>query len=334
MAFTSERVLSSNAAVADFGFRYTLGDRNVFSGTDVHKRIIKQKYSGKDDLEELSQLYWKCINESIEVEIQSDSVRGKDTIVPDFLNFSRRVILRTMTYEMIGRDVVKFYNSMNDDFISVFMDFQDDVEECTAKAAVCPAWLATLLFLKDCEKKRLNIVSKLAVAIEDALQYDDADVGRWLLAAHNMKTVDGNKQHTYEDIADFSMGLLFAAHKNASIAAAQSILHALEHDRSNKGDLMKKMTSEAKIMKDGADAGTASMIVLLSQCNIIEKVALETLRVTGHSIGAVRKVIVKEGWAVSVEDDNNPDKPPKKYTLPYGSYVGISHIVPHRDQRR
>ena len=37
VATAPESVLSARAAVADFGFEYTLGNRNVSMGTDFHK---------------------------------------------------------------------------------------------------------------------------------------------------------------------------------------------------------------------------------------------------------------------------------------------------------
>jgi hypothetical protein len=356
MAFTSERVLSSNAAVADFGFKYTLGDRNVFSGTDVHKKIIKQKYSKKADLEETCQLYWKYLNDSMRDEVACDT--GIEVIVEDFFVTVRRVILRTIAYEMIGGPVVDMYNSINDaDFISDFMVFQDLVEDCTAKAAVCPAWLSSVMFLKDCEKKRLTIASKLAVAISRALDGNDSDttsLGKWLLAVHDMRRLDDTKLYNLEEIADFALGLLFAAHKNPSIAAAQAVLYALEFDEQqanhsggavgggeNISSLMEDMCSEAAAVRrarayshEDRDTAASRFLESLDKCDTIERVVVETLRVTAHSIGAIRKVVVKEGWKVSVDDEQNPSRPAKQFVLPCGSYVGVSHIVPHRDHMR
>lgn len=343
----SERVLSSNAAVADFGFRYTLGDRNVFSGTDVHKRIIKQKYSKKNDMECSAQLYWKFLTEAMSSEI--NGVVGEEVFVPDFMVTCRRIILQTMTYEMIGKRVVEMYGAVNNNanFVSDFMVFQDLVEDCTAKAAVCPTWLATFLFLNDCQNKRLELVSKIENAISRALDSSEGDeddsMGRWLLSVHALTKDDNiSKLYTLNDIADFTVGLMFAAHKNASIAAAQALLYSLEFDRlrADGSDLdgallMCDMCTEARAMLKAVSLPGSSIMDSLGTCEVIEKVVLETLRVTAHSIGAVRKVVVKEGWQVTVpDDDNDPASPVKQYLLPYGSYVGVSHIIHHRDAQR
>ena len=40
-ALATEKVLSARDAVADFGFRETLGELNVFVGTDIHKLLLK-----------------------------------------------------------------------------------------------------------------------------------------------------------------------------------------------------------------------------------------------------------------------------------------------------
>jgi hypothetical protein len=53
---------------------------------------------------------------------------------------------------------------------------------------------------------------------------------------------------------------------------------------------------------------------------------LEAYRMTGHSLGAVRKVMNPVGWKVTVEGEKE-----KEYVIPYGTYVGASHIITHRD---
>lgn len=49
VASASESVLSAREAVSDFGFRFTLGDENVFGGTEFHKGVLKNAiYTGGD----------------------------------------------------------------------------------------------------------------------------------------------------------------------------------------------------------------------------------------------------------------------------------------------
>ena len=79
----------------------------------------------------------------------------------------------------------------------------------------------------------------------------------------------------------------------------------------------------------------------LDAAEAITNSCLETLRVTAHSIGAVRKVVSPVGWKVradipsmelNVEGEGSTSKlVQREYVIPYGAYVGASHIVPHRD---
>lgn len=346
----------------------------MFAGTDIHKKIIKQQYSKPVDLEETSQLYWMYLNDAIRDEVNCDV--GQVVLVEDFFLTVRRVILRTMTYEMIGSVVVDMYNAINaTDFISDFMIFQDLVEDCTAKAAVCPTWLASVLFLKDCERKRLKIVSRLSFAMKRVLVMDGAPadeapvVGKWLRAVYDMRKTDDTRLYNFDDIGDFTVGLLFAGHKNPSISAAQVVLYTLEFDttcshpetgtpsvgssgsvtrgHSDRTSIMTDVYTEAKFVQERLASGdedfdisctsddkkaNTNLLDALNTCDVIDRIVVETLRVTAHSIGAVRKVMAEGGWKVSVEDERNPSSPAKQYILPFGSYVGVSHIIPHRDQ--
>jgi hypothetical protein len=65
----------------------------------------------------------------------------------------------------------------------------------------------------------------------------------------------------------------------------------------------------------------------LEKLVFIRNLSLETLRLTAHSIGAIRKVMPKEGWnLVCCSNDSDVIG---TYTIPCGSYVGVSHIVPN-----
>jgi hypothetical protein len=66
----------------------------------------------------------------------------------------------------------------------------------------------------------------------------------------------------------------------------------------------------------------------------INTVVLETLRLTAHSIGAMRKVMSPDGWTVEDEVRTSQGVEKVTYTVPCGSYVGVSHIVPHLDQNK
>lgn len=58
----------------------------------------------------------------------------------------------------------------------------------------------------------------------------------------------------------------------------------------------------------------------------LKAAVMETLRLTAHTIGAVRKVVSPEGWSVWT---TGPDGEKTKFTIPGGSYVGATHIVPN-----
>lgn len=257
---------------------------------------------------------------------------NQPTEITDFLATTRRVILQAVTFEMIGCSVVNAYNTIyKSDFVSDFMVFQDLVEECTAKAAVCPEWLASVLFLKDCENKRFILVSKLEEAIRQVTQDNYGAVGKWLFSALDIKNNSGERKFKLDELADIIVGLLFAAHKNAAIAAAQAVLYMLEHDAEQSAvtKLMPLVREESCMIKTAMES-RQNILSLLDECKTIHQVVLETIRVTAHSIGAIRKVVAKDGWAFSVEN-NSVSGQSKKYHLPYGTYVGVSHIVPHRN---
>lgn len=51
---------------------------------------------------------------------------------------------------------------------------------------------------------------------------------------------------------------------------------------------------------------------------------LEVLRLGAHSIGGIRKVLKEGGWQLTVGG--------RQYTIPRGSFVGASHVIPNRDK--
>lgn len=77
-----------------------------------------------------------------------------------------------------------------------------------------------------------------------------------------------------------------------------------------------------------AKEGGVSVLDLLEvHCPFVRSATQEALRLTGHTIGAIRKVVSKEGWRVTVGEGQT-------YLIPHGSYVGASHIVPNISPRR
>ncbi len=71
-----------------------------------------------------------------------------------------------------------------------------------------------------------------------------------------------------------------------------------------------------------------SFFEIINSYDSLKNSIYETLRLTAHTIGAIRKVVSENGWDVT--DNSNPDVP-VSYHVPCGSYVGASHIVPNVD---
>eukprot|EP00602_Paraphysomonas_sp_CaronLab_P009322 CAMPEP_0185037352 /NCGR_PEP_ID=MMETSP1103-20130426/31618_1 /TAXON_ID=36769 /ORGANISM="Paraphysomonas bandaiensis, Strain Caron Lab Isolate" /LENGTH=373 /DNA_ID=CAMNT_0027575283 /DNA_START=406 /DNA_END=1527 /DNA_ORIENTATION=+ len=252
--------------------------------------------------------------------------------VDDFMLFIRCCILTVMTQAFISTSLVDLYYELNgSNFAREFMEFQDEVENATASAAVLPLWLAKPVCLWKVASHRKVLVTKLASSIQKLWTAVDTGVmgkneeGIWLRAMRS----DG---HSAEEAAELCVGLLFAAHKNAAIAAFQTILFILEHEStvSSSNDSWTSMVSTEAVnflcRSEQWSHGASSILDDLEACEMITKMVIETLRLTAHSIGAVRKVLSPNGWVLKSDG--------KSYVIPCGSYVGVSHIVPHLDSDR
>ncbi len=107
------------------------------------------------------------------------------------------------------------------------------------------------------------------------------------------------------------MSTNFSLNIPPAIAAAQSILFLLEASLKGDSSLLNRAYQESDSQREA----------------YITRVTYETLRLTAHSIGAMRKVVSEEGWSITLEDG-------RQVKIPSGSYVGVSHIVPHRDSKK
>ncbi len=184
-----------------------------------------------------------------------------------------------------------------------------------------------------------------------------------MINANNVQqqSVDGEKsEHSWSEVitsamaAELCCGLLFATHKNASIGAAQSVLFMCQvEDSLNRQRQTSNSMTTTEFQYDTSYLGKVrSEIVtngLLSVCmsgqrDCLDCVLLETLRLTAHSIGAIRRVVSPNGWDlhvssasdVSISDTNSKggsapseDSSQVTYHLPFGAYVAVSHITPH-----
>mgnify|MGYP004099356571 CR=1 FL=1 len=97
------------------------------------------------------------------------------------------------------------------DLVDSIVEFQDGVEEATAAAAVLPRWLALPLILWPAARRRRRLEKRIAAALEG-----DGVPGPWA-------TAFGERGLPASIAAEFSVGLLFAAHKNPAIASFQAL---------------------------------------------------------------------------------------------------------------
>jgi cytochrome P450 len=114
---------------------------------------------------------------------------------------------------------------------------------------------------------------------------------------------------------ELSVGLLFAAHKNPAIAAAQAVLFTMQSDSS----LLAQVRSAA------CAAQHQPATLLSDPQSILRRVALETCRVTAHAIGAVRKVLHPQGFTLEAGKH--------RYWVRPGDTVALTHIAVHRSHR-
>ena len=115
--------------------------------------------------------------------------------------------------------------------ISEFMEFQDWLEDATAKGATMPKFISRNFIWGPVRSERERITARLAVAIQRAVdaRSGPGKIGPWLRALLNDATL-GKGRERMVIIADLLIGLLFAAHKNAAIGAGQTLCFLMEND--------------------------------------------------------------------------------------------------------
>ena len=313
VAMASEKVLSARHAVAAVGFEQTLGLYNVHHGTDFHKRVLKGFVHGAGKLEaEIPQLH-AALARALAQELRQGAVPpppaadGGARAVADLLALVRRVVLRAVIERLLGRS---FARRAGGAFVLEFMGLQDQIEDATAKAAVLPRWLSLPLVLWPVAFRRRRLGSRLARLVTAALGDADAspgDHGPWLRAFRTRGLTAGQG-------GELIIGLLFAAHKNPAIAAAQSYLNLMcETESASERALA---AAEAASLRQTPTAAT------LQQCGALRRCCLETLRLTAHTIGAVRTVMSR--FVVRSSHGH-------EHTVHPGETIAISHIASSLD---
>jgi hypothetical protein len=199
VAFASERRFSARAAVRDVGFGELLGERNIDAGTDFHARVLRRWRMGDAEIAELA----KALEAGLDAELA-----GKE--VPDLLAAIRGAVLRAVLARLIGGGILERGGK---DLVDAIVKFQDGVEEATAAAAVLPRWLALPLILWPAARRRRRLEKRIAAALEGG----EGTPGPWA-------TAFGERKLPASIAAEFSVGLLFAAHKNPAIASFQALL--------------------------------------------------------------------------------------------------------------
>ena len=308
VACASEDVLSARAAVLDVGFEQTLGLMNVTMGTDFHRACVQSSFAGArlgDEAEPMLRALQSALH------LEFSAAAGSGGIVPDFLQLVRRCVLRSVICRLLGEAVM---SRLPHDFIHSFMAFQDAVESATARAAVLPRWFARIFVLRSVEAQRARVSNHLSCAIADAWLGDNvsgsssSSCGPWL---HSFK----KSGIRHANAGELSVGLLFAAHKNPAIGAAQAVLFTLQSDAS----LLSQVCAAA------SNAQLHPSTFLCDPNSLLRRVALETCRVTAHSIGAIRKVTRPSGFKL--------DSGKHRFWVQQGETIALTHIAVHRSHR-
>jgi cytochrome P450 len=351
LANMPESVLSARQAVADLGFEHTLGLRNVHEGTTLHKGIIKgymttmtrnnnNKNNNSNNTKQAS-IWIDAMRRSMQQELSDNHdnnnnnmnnipTKKEKKVVVELFHFTRRVMLRTTIDVLIGSAFLQDWNDF--DFLQEFMKFQDTLEDVTAKSVILPKPLALVWMLWPLQRKRIQLQGIIQTRLDTILSKkatnnivhddddDDNSIGFWLQAVLE-------QGYDHASIAEFIVGLLFAAHKNPAIAAAQSYLMLQEHLDSN---AKQQCIQEARAFLDKGDSNNSFDLQRSSSSSsssMLYRVCLESLRLTAHSIGAVRTV--QQDVTVQTNDSNNNNNNQTIYHIPKGSNLAFSHIVPN-----
>ena len=207
-----ESMLSARAAVSDFGFGLTLGEDNVFHGTDLHKRVLKNHVYKATSDRELALSLAPLVSDGMRLAFPRRSGTSWD-----FIQAVRRVAFHAVVHHMVGPAVHEAYDHpagerKDRSFMDDFMAFQDGLEEATAKGVTLPRAVAVALVWGPVKRRRAEIARRLARAIDEASAADrgrnfTSRAGVWLRASLEDASLDSARR------AELIIGLLFAAHK-------------------------------------------------------------------------------------------------------------------------
>ena len=174
-----------------------------------------------------------------------------------------------------------------ENLVSDLTVYMDRVEDATAKAAVLPRLLSVPLVLRPMEAARLCLKAKIAKIIGKSLSPVKAakgeEEGPWL--KHFRGSEDEAGENKVDIAAELVLCLIFAAHKNASIGSAQSLVFFLQDEKDNE---KKNETARAEALSMPVCASDISD--WLRKAPELWNCVRETVRLTSLTIGGVRQV--------------------------------------------
>ena len=300
-------VLSAQRAVAEIGFEYLLGSTNVYKGTPFHKRVLKEEIAPKAKLGAMLPSLFQALSAGLDEE--SRLMRGTAEAVlshPDAFVLVRRCILRASLDVLVSPDLLRRDPSL----LTALMSFQDSVEDATAKAAVLPRFISLPLCLWPMALSRKRLARRLRRLMEGITE--SMDRGPWLRAFHSEQT-------SPEDAADFVIGLVFAAHKNPAIGAAQSLCFLRSLDEVTRRTALAEAKNLEAAMAAGREPSNAEEQLL--SATTLRRCVLETMRLTAHTLGALR--YARESIEIQTKSS--------RLTIPQGATIAIAHNSTHTD---
>ena len=321
LASLPESVMSLRKAVGAIGFEQTLGYKNVHTGTQIHKGIVKAIWNssnsrdGTSPADAMLQTWQTTIRDAMQKEF---GVHDDGSHKFDFFHLVRRVMLRATIEVFVGKAFLRDWTSYN--FLTEFMAFQDELEDVTAKVVVVPRPLALVAMLWPLQRRRERMQLVMQERLEKVLKSkenggSDGDRGFWLreVLAQNIPI---------SDIAEYIVGLLFAGHKNPSIGAAQSYLLLRQHGSE---EVQARCQKESELLVSSTKPIKWSQFKSLLPT--LDRACLESLRVTSHSIGGVRTA--QRELTISVKTEKDAEE--IIYRIPKESSVGFAHITSSLD---
>ena len=138
----------------------------------------------------------KSVRGALQIET-STTLKSHEKV--EFMSLIRRVTLRSVIENFIGSF---FLDGWDFNFIEEYMEFQDILEDVTAKSAVMPRSLALPLLLWPFRRQRLKLENIILNRLEDTLpNIHKKQLGFWLAELHDFDL---------DEISQFIIGLLFA----------------------------------------------------------------------------------------------------------------------------